>query len=382
MIKRINVIRRIKCINMKKIYFILAGFGIVANCYGQIIITQNDLPVPGETWIEYSDPSTTVNLTPASGSSQTWDYSTSFSGGTTRTYNYISPPQTCGFSYFPNADLGRNTIGTGGTDTTGYFYESNSGGLYLQGYYHVNMASSSSLSYDSNQVVIPVPFTYGSSRSVAGSSVTYSHIAGFFDSKTVSSNLSYCICDAYGTLRTPANPVTPVDVIRIKFRLLSGTDSIFYDTTGTGIFYLDTVVNYGPSLGTSYQFFKQKNSCISKVMTIEYDSAGQYVDMARYYECFLTTVPQNNKLLNFLNIFPNPATSTIQLTFNTKHNGPLMCEIINVMGERVFRKEFKQTDPDMHRDDVLLDVSFLAKGMYVVRVGDGTVWENKKLVVE
>jgi hypothetical protein len=88
-------------------------------------------------------------------------------------------------------------------------------------------------------------------------------------------------------------------------------------------------------------------------------------------------------------IYPNPTTSTIQLTFNTKHNAQLMCEIINVMGERVFRKEFKQTDPDMHRDDehsgranVQLDVSFLAKGMYVVRVGDGTVWENKKLVVQ
>jgi hypothetical protein len=30
----------------------------------------------------------------------------------------------------------------------------------------------------------------------------------------------------------------------------------------------------------------------------------------------------------------------------------------------------------------VLDVSFLAKGIYVVRVGDGESFENKKLVVE
>jgi hypothetical protein len=103
-----------------------------------------------------------------------------------------------------------------------------------------------------------------------------------------------------------------------------------------------------------------------------------------------TSIPQlPNTQLPF-SIFPNPTTSIIQLTFNTKHNAQLMCEIINVMGERVWASplaSLQQTSPltPLHgrgEGYATLDVSFLAKGMYVVRVGDGTVWENKKLVVE
>jgi hypothetical protein len=67
-----------------------------------------------------------------------------------------------------------------------------------------------------------------------------------------------------------------------------------------------------------------------------------------------------------------------------------MCEIINVRGERVLASpltSLQQTSPlaPLHgrgEGYATLDVSFLAKGMYVVRVGDGTVWENKKLVVQ
>jgi hypothetical protein len=67
-----------------------------------------------------------------------------------------------------------------------------------------------------------------------------------------------------------------------------------------------------------------------------------------------------------------------------------MCEIMNVMGERVWASpltSLQQTFPlapfhGRRQGYATLDVSFLAEGMYVVRVGDGTVWENKKLVVQ
>jgi hypothetical protein len=59
-----------------------------------------------------------------------------------------------------------------------------------------------------------------------------------------------------------------------------------------------------------------------------------------------------------------------------------MCEIINVMGERVYKAPLPASARRGEESYATLDVSFLAKGMYVVRVGDGTVWENKKLVEE
>ena len=89
-----------------------------------------------------------------------------------------------------------------------------------------------------------------------------------------------------------------------------------------------------------------------------------------------------------LQLFPNPTTGTIQLTLpvrqagiSTKHNAPLECEIINMMGERVFTSPLI---PLQRRGEAAaqLDVSFLAKGIYLVRVGEGERWENKKLVVE
>jgi hypothetical protein len=122
---------------------------------------------------------------------------------------------------------------------------------------------------------------------------------------------------------------------------------------------------------------------------------GNYNLTSNYYSSFFKNdifvakinnlgvgIPNFQSSASVFQLYPNPATSTIQLIFNIKQNAPVLCEIINVMGERVFRKEFKQTDPDMHRDDFTLNVSFLPKGMYVVRVRDGTVWENKKLVVQ
>jgi hypothetical protein len=76
-------------------------------------------------------------------------------------------------------------------------------------------------------------------------------------------------------------------------------------------------------------------------------------------------------------LFPNPATGIIQLTINTKHNAPLECEIINMMGGKVIKSQILNP-----KSQIDLDVSFLAKGIYLVRVGGGERWENKKLVVE
>ncbi|MEP7168612.1 MAG: T9SS type A sorting domain-containing protein, partial [Bacteroidota bacterium] len=70
---------------------------------------------------------------------------------------------------------------------------------------------------------------------------------------------------------------------------------------------------------------------------------------------------------------------TIQLTFNTKEKTNLQLEIVNVMGEKVYQTELQTLNFKLQTN---LDVSFLAKGIYVVRIGDGVGWENKKLVVE
>ncbi|HKR04734.1 MAG TPA: T9SS type A sorting domain-containing protein [Bacteroidia bacterium] len=95
----------------------------------------------------------------------------------------------------------------------------------------------------------------------------------------------------------------------------------------------------------------------------------------------ITSVPNLQSSPFNLQLFPNPTTGTTQLTLNTKHNAPLECEIINMMGERVFTSPLT---PLQRRGETAaqLDVSFLAKGIYLVRVGEGEWFENKKLVIE
>jgi hypothetical protein len=108
---------------------------------------------------------------------------------------------------------------------------------------------------------------------------------------------------------------------------------------------------------------------------------NNYIEYINYCDSTTSVEEQNNFDLN-LQLFPNPTTASIHLAINTKQNTPLRCEIINVLGEKVFQTEIKNTDPDMHRDDVSLNVSFLAKGIYLVKVGDGKSFENKKLGIE
>ncbi|HKR03148.1 MAG TPA: T9SS type A sorting domain-containing protein [Bacteroidia bacterium] len=99
-------------------------------------------------------------------------------------------------------------------------------------------------------------------------------------------------------------------------------------------------------------------------------------------------IPNLQSSLFNLQLFPNPATGSVHLTLpvrqagiNTKHNAPLECEIINIMGEKVYKFQIPPSSGGANLQ-TRLDVSFLAKGIYLVRVGDGERWENRKLVIE
>jgi hypothetical protein len=78
-----------------------------------------------------------------------------------------------------------------------------------------------------------------------------------------------------------------------------------------------------------------------------------------------TGISEKNNSFNSLQLSPNPTSGTIQLTFNTKHNGAVECEIRTVMGERVYEKELQTLNFKLQ---TTLDVSFLENGIYFVKV--------------
>jgi hypothetical protein len=85
-----------------------------------------------------------------------------------------------------------------------------------------------------------------------------------------------------------------------------------------------------------------------------------------------------------INIFPNPSSGIFQITFpsssNQKTNYTL--EVINTLGQTVFATAIKQAAPDIHRDDFNLNVSFLPKGIYVLKINDGITAVCSKFVIE
>jgi hypothetical protein len=86
-----------------------------------------------------------------------------------------------------------------------------------------------------------------------------------------------------------------------------------------------------------------------------------------------------------LQISPNPSSGIFQITFpssSSNQKTTYTIEVVNTLGQMVYQTIIKPTDPDMHRDDVRLDVSFLPKGMYVLIINDGVNSFSKKLVIQ
>jgi hypothetical protein len=93
--------------------------------------------------------------------------------------------------------------------------------------------------------------------------------------------------------------------------------------------------------------------------------------------CLPVSVNETNNIENNWSFSPNPSSETISLIFNSHHNAPMKCEIMNTMGDKLFNFQI----PNI-KFQTTLDVSGLASGIYVVRVGDGKVFDYKKLVIE
>ncbi len=81
-----------------------------------------------------------------------------------------------------------------------------------------------------------------------------------------------------------------------------------------------------------------------------------------------------NKILNF-QIYPNPASNQINISFD-KNIEKANLKIISILGQTVFERQ------NISRNDTTIDVSKLAKGIYVIRVSDGISITNTKFIKE
>ena len=76
--------------------------------------------------------------------------------------------------------------------------------------------------------------------------------------------------------------------------------------------------------------------------------------------------------LNSVNIYPNPANESLTISFGNEFNGGV--EILNLNGEIVLKEAINSASKK-------LNISAIAKGMYILKITDINITQQYKLVV-
>lgn len=85
-------------------------------------------------------------------------------------------------------------------------------------------------------------------------------------------------------------------------------------------------------------------------------------------------------ILNDLNIYPNPASSKLNMDFELTEKGPVEVLLTDLQGKEVHRENFVNAEGGLvHRE---LDIKNLQSGYYLLKIKSGDKSLVKKLVVE
>lgn len=87
---------------------------------------------------------------------------------------------------------------------------------------------------------------------------------------------------------------------------------------------------------------------------------------------------------NVLSIYPNPNTGTFTMNAGISISGmnsenEISIEIYNSLGQMIYSKQISSTDGSMNKTIELNDI---AKGIYIVRIQNGEVTDEQKLIIE
>jgi hypothetical protein len=80
-----------------------------------------------------------------------------------------------------------------------------------------------------------------------------------------------------------------------------------------------------------------------------------------------------------LNIYPNPASSTINVSFDLKTSDAVSFLIYNSVGQLVFNKNIETFKSG--KNEINLNVSHLQNGIYICILNDGLITSSKKLLI-
>lgn len=363
---------------MKKNILVLLVIVFCVNVFiakGQVIITHEALPQPGDTFALRFDANPSVLIGSPSVASQHWDFTTLAEDsmkfatyGITSSLPFASAfPTSNLYTYGPSALYGGPGTPINFIQWGWMMFNTSIEGMSVIGYRIGEVPNVIEAHHDTPLMLAKTPFTINDSYSQNSKwSVTYNRVQGVGDIDTtytsyISSNL---FCDAWGTISTPTE--SNVNVVRLNEYRVS-VDSVFATTNnGTmvvwkSLFARDTVNNY--------QYYSPtKHHAIATVYCNPDNSikAAEYL----YYSDLFNNISEDFKVKN-LKLSPNPTRDILNVDLKCNNATVFIMSQQGVLVKSASGFSTKS-----------IDVKDLAAGMYLIVIRCGSVNYNGKFIKE
>lgn len=342
---------------MKKLYFsilsVIAGLGVNA----QSLTQANHAPAVGDMWSTKQVDSTSIS-DGANTNTATWNFSSrAVHNSVVSNYSCITTASSGSATTYPSANVAVTPASNNNS-----FYQTSAGSLVYWGGNISAGGVSVLMGYNSpGATAATYPFSFGSmvsAQSVSGTLTVLGNNGTFTGTNNVSGS-------GLGTLVVPggasfSNVLKVISTQNLNFSsIVSGTINqikyeYYHSTYKVPMFSIVTSTVSSP-FGTTTQTIAAVNSAVvAGLNTIDND---------------LTTV----------SAFPNPASSSINISFNNANGNAASAEFINALGQSV--KKF-DLGSDKGANTVNLNIESLQPGIYFVKITAGSKANIQKITVQ
>ncbi|MBK9319198.1 MAG: T9SS type A sorting domain-containing protein [Bacteroidetes bacterium] len=349
---------------MKKNLLLLIGLSpLVLNA--QITINSSHLPTVGHSFVDAIDDTYSAPILPG-GANQNWNY-TSLQNLDQDTTTFIAAATTpYGPSYYPSSNMAIHTP----EDSLYLYVTTNTGGLYIDGYYFYTSQApfgQNAISFSPSYLFIPTPFTYLDTQT--------SYYKYVIDIDTALPYIRFVhqvnqafVGDGYGALQLPT--ATYPNTLRIK-ATETIIDSLLADTIGNGSYFMIDPPTV--SQQSNYYWLQAAQPVI--LLTISADSLGTTGESSSYVLSSTTSVqePQPETKAN-VNVYPNPAGGLVNVTLLKEGTSNTIFRLFDMQG-RVIRETSLEGIQQYG-----FYVNHLERGVYLWSIDDAGA--QGKLVVE
>jgi hypothetical protein len=352
---------------MKNLFTLILLMQFVYIAKAQPTITTAALPVSGVTYHQVSaDNSSFSGLSSmlTAGANQTWNCNSTFIAFDTTHQKFVVASTTPYATTFGTSNLAYDSP----VDSIYTYMHTNANGLYIDGIYSYKAGLVSGDGHYANggQLVLPTPFSLGSTNVAPGVFTAVKTIAIIFTAGVYRTETRNSIADAWGTIITPSDTFT--NVLRIKTKVTS-YDSIF----------LPAIVGQAPapSYDTAYEYtWVQNVDSIGQIMTVTTGSDSTTINGATYNYKKRKSINGINdiKSNNAFKVYPNPANDFLNIQLEKQPVNGFQVIVSDILGRKMINKtENKQL--------VSLDVKSLNSGTYFLQIIQDGKTTARKFVV-